>query len=151
MSDIDIYNRALKLFGAHMQMIVALEECSELQKELTKTIRGNGDLSNLAEEIADVEIMLDQMKLLFKLQSKVIEYKGAKIVRLKKVIESIEKTCPKNIDKIQKMGILDWHEQACKDEHLTPTLCFMCVGCEECLENCASGIEKWLNKESAGV
>lgn len=104
MSDIDIYNRALKLFGAHMQMIVALEECSELQKELTKTIRGNGDLSNLAEEIADVEIMLDQMKLLFKLQSKVIEHKGAKIVRLKKVIESIEKTCPKNIDKIQKNG-----------------------------------------------
>lgn len=34
------------------------------------------------------------------------------------------------------------------DEHLIPTLCFMCVGCEECAEQCSKGIFEWLDQES---
>lgn len=87
MADIDVYLEAIKTFGALPQMVVAIEECSELQKEITKIIRKKGDLTNLAEEIADVEIMLEQLKLIFTIHDKVIEQKGKKIERLKRIIE----------------------------------------------------------------
>ena len=51
--------------GKQMQMIVAVEELSELQKELTKNMRGKDNLDALAEEIVDVEIMIAQLKLMF--------------------------------------------------------------------------------------
>lgn len=87
MADIDIYKKAINTFGESAQMIVALEECSELQKEISKIIREKGDLGNLAEEIADVEIMLEQLKLIFTLHDKVVTKKGEKIERLKRIIE----------------------------------------------------------------
>lgn len=87
MADIDTYIEAIKTFGALPQMAVAIEECSELQKEITKIIRKKGNLTNLAEEIADVEIMLEQLKLIFTIHDKVIEQKGEKIERLKQTIE----------------------------------------------------------------
>lgn len=87
MADIDTYIEAIKTFGALPQMVVAIEECSELQKEITKIIRKKGNLTNLAEEIADVEIMLEQLKLIFTIHDKVIEQKGEKIKGLKQTIE----------------------------------------------------------------
>ena len=87
MTDIDIYTEAIKTFGALPQMVVAIEECSELQKEIVKIIRKKGNLTNLAEEIADVEIMLEQLKLIFTVHDKVIEQKSRKIERLKRTIE----------------------------------------------------------------
>ena len=48
-----------------MQITVAFEEMSELQKELCKYLRGRGSFEHIAEEIADVEIMLEQLKMLF--------------------------------------------------------------------------------------
>ncbi len=47
------------------QLIVAIEELSELQKELCKTLRGNINKENIIEELADVYIMLDQIKIYF--------------------------------------------------------------------------------------
>lgn len=97
MADIDIYKKAINTFGESAQMIVALEECSELQKEISKIIREKGDLENLAEEIADVEIMLEQLKLIFTLHDKVVTKKGEKIERLKRIIEKYkEKQACKN-------------------------------------------------------
>lgn len=87
MTDIDTYIEAIKTFGALPQMVVAIEECSELQKEIAKIIRKKGNLTNLAEEIADVEIMLEQLKLIFTIHDKVIEQKGEKIKGLKQTIE----------------------------------------------------------------
>ena len=45
-------------------MIKAIEEMSELQKELCKTLIGKENRDSLIEEIADVQIMLDQLKLI---------------------------------------------------------------------------------------
>lgn len=65
------YRQILDCFGNTMQCIVAIEEMSELQKALAKYLRGlqyhdYGDvLANIREEIADVQIMLDQLKLVF--------------------------------------------------------------------------------------
>lgn len=39
MVDIDVYLEAIKTFGALPQMVIVMEECSELQKEISKIIR----------------------------------------------------------------------------------------------------------------
>lgn len=97
MADIDVYLEAIKTFGALPQMVIVMEECSELQKEISKIIREKGSLENLAEEIADVEIMLEQLKLIFTLHDKVTTKKGEKIERLKGIIEKYkEKQACKN-------------------------------------------------------
>ena len=59
----DIYNLVLDKFGMKNQMVKCIEELSELQKELCKYFLGQGSIGNFIEEIADVEIMLEQMKL----------------------------------------------------------------------------------------
>lgn len=66
----EIYEKILEKFGNIMQSIVAIEEMSELQKELCKFLRGepsydDNHFASIREEIADVQIMLEQMKLVF--------------------------------------------------------------------------------------
>lgn len=64
-SDAEVLQRALDTYGSTLQIVVMMEEMSELQKELCKYLRGRGSFEHIAEEIADVEIMLEQMKMLF--------------------------------------------------------------------------------------
>ena len=56
---------ALEAYGGEAQMKMLLEEMSELQKEICKHWRGRQNLQEIAEEMADVQIMLDQMTLYF--------------------------------------------------------------------------------------
>lgn len=51
------------------QIIVAMEELSELIKELAKYMRGNGNEENIQEEVCDCIIMIDQLRLMFKLDA----------------------------------------------------------------------------------
>lgn len=64
-SDAEVLQRALDTYGSALQIVVMMEEMSKLQKELCKYLRGKYSPANIAEEIADVEIMLEQMKMLF--------------------------------------------------------------------------------------
>lgn len=59
--NIDVYKKLYEKYK-DKQFVVAIEEMSELQKELCKLLR-HEDYStrNIAEEIADVSIMLEQM------------------------------------------------------------------------------------------
>ena len=57
-----VYKKAWEKYGEIAQMIVALEELSELQKEITKYLRGKDNFENIEEEIADVELMIAQIK-----------------------------------------------------------------------------------------
>lgn len=59
--------------GSNAQLIVTIEELSELTKELTKVLRGNGKISHVVEELTDVEIMLDQVKLILNISDEEIE------------------------------------------------------------------------------
>lgn len=77
-----VYTRAVKAFGEEKQMVVALEELSECQKEICKFLRGFGNAGNLAEEIADATIMLEQMRLIFGLNDMVCQIMDQKIMRL---------------------------------------------------------------------
>ena len=64
------------------QMVVAIEELLELQKELTKYIRffrskgGDYYIGNLIEEMADVLIIVEQIKLFFGIMDMEIEVRA---------------------------------------------------------------------------
>ena len=85
--DKEILKNAINLFGKENQIIVAIEELSELQKELTKYYRNGGSVCHIAEEIADVEIMLEQLKIIFPVSPIIESYKIVKVQRLKESCE----------------------------------------------------------------
>lgn len=85
-----VYTHALVNNGERTQMIVALEELSECQKEICKFLRGKGDAGHLAEEIADATICLEQMRYIFGLNSLVCEKMDEKIMRLDKRLRGIK-------------------------------------------------------------
>ena len=63
---------------------MAIEEMSELTKEICKDFRGKLNRENLIEEMADVLIMLDQMLLMYKISGDEIQrMRERKIERLK--------------------------------------------------------------------
>lgn len=79
----DILQKNIDLHGPSMEVDVAIEEMSELTKELVKHRRGRKNLLNIAEEIADVEIMLEQLKMIFKCHGLVAEQLDAKVEHIR--------------------------------------------------------------------
>ncbi|BDR63980.1 nucleoside triphosphate pyrophosphohydrolase family protein [Clostridium tetani] len=86
-SNKEIYKKAITKYGLYAQIDMVFEEMSELQKELCKFKRGKSNISNIAEEIADVKIMLEQMELAFDIKDKVKSQKDLKIKRLEERIK----------------------------------------------------------------
>lgn len=84
----DVYLNALTAYGTRNQLIVAVEELSECQKEICKFLRGCCNIEHLAEEVADATIMLEQVRFIFGINDSVCEQMDAKIERLKKRIEA---------------------------------------------------------------
>ena len=60
-----LLTQAIERFGQEAQERMMFEEMSELQKAICKLSRGKGSIDDIAQEIADVEIMLEQMKILY--------------------------------------------------------------------------------------
>lgn len=87
----DTLKAALNLYGPEAQTLMAFEEMSELQKELCKHARGADNRAHIAEEIADVLIMLDQMMILHDCESLVSRCRELKIERLEQRIRKSEK------------------------------------------------------------
>lgn len=83
-----VYEKAIRTFGVRSQLIMAMEEMSELTKEVSKDIRNMGDKEHIAEEVADVEIMLEQLKMIYEIKEKVEDYKHFKVERLDRRIEN---------------------------------------------------------------
>ena len=77
-----VYQAALGKWGADLQTMMAVEEMSELTKEICKIKRGKMDLDALADEIADVTIMLEQLREIYGLNDAVCDHMDAKILRL---------------------------------------------------------------------
>lgn len=82
-----IYEKAFEKWGEEGQFIVAIEELSELQKEVCKILRGKGDINHLAEEIADVRIMVEQLEFIFHCKPDVARQMRYKIKRLEERLE----------------------------------------------------------------
>lgn len=76
------FQNALDHYGKSPQIAMVMEEMSELQKELCKNLRGADNVPAISEEIADVSIMLDQMKILFNCERDAERVRTAKVYRL---------------------------------------------------------------------
>jgi hypothetical protein len=82
-----LLDRAITAYGAPAQMDMAVEEMAELTKALCKVKRvscaaeAKAVLENAVEEMADVQIMLDQLRIIFHRSTEEVE--EAKLERLK--------------------------------------------------------------------
>jgi len=56
---------AVQFYGAENQVRKAVEELTELSVALLHSLDGRGDTENILEEMADVEIMLEQLHVIF--------------------------------------------------------------------------------------
>lgn len=86
-----VCTQALNHFGKQSQIMVCMEEMSELQKELCKHFRGRNNFYDIAEEIADVQIMLEQMIILFNCRDAVEQWKQVKLLRLRGKMNNYKK------------------------------------------------------------
>jgi NTP pyrophosphatase (non-canonical NTP hydrolase) len=80
---------ALEHYGLHHQIMKCMEECGELIQALAKNMCGEHYAENVAEELADVEIMLMQMRMAFG-RSRVDRVMAQKLARLKMRMEEEE-------------------------------------------------------------
>lgn len=84
--DLSILTRAIKHFGRDAQERMMFEEMSELQKAMCKLSRGKGCIDDIAQEIADVEIMLEQMKIIYQCEESTALWKHQKLERLRSLL-----------------------------------------------------------------
>ena len=80
---IKLYEQLIKLNGEDHQRSVAVGELGELINELSKFLRHKGVNMRLCEELADVEIVLEQLKLMHDPENvRVPLFKRFKLARL---------------------------------------------------------------------
>ena len=77
-----ILSNALLCFGKEHQMLKAVEELAELQRSISRFMQGEGDAEAVADETADVEIMLAQIKMIFGNAEAVEQHREYKLCRL---------------------------------------------------------------------
>lgn len=82
MTEKTVLQSAINEYGAYAQSMMLLEEMSELQKEICKSYRGKDNAEQIAEEIADVEIMLAQIKMIYGVEEETRRYRESKVNRL---------------------------------------------------------------------
>lgn len=82
----EIFEDALYYFGYNHQATKAIEEMSELIKELCKNKDGADNVDHIAEEIADVFITLDQMVIYHDIFNRISQYREQKLERLRSLI-----------------------------------------------------------------
>lgn len=102
MTSKEIMQKAINTYGVENQIIKTVEELSELSQALCKSlVRLNytkektsleddlKSVDNIFEEMADVEIMLEQCKIMFQCDKEVSAWKHKKIERLERRLEKI--------------------------------------------------------------
>lgn len=112
MDERQLYKEAIEQFGAANQVVVAMEEAGELVQALAKVIRYSDDEQELeklrdhiAEEMADVLIMCNQLGIIFNIESEVVTWMDKKLDRLAKRLEEEKK------DEIQATPVPDGSDQ----------------------------------------
>lgn len=92
-SDKGILQDAIDTYGRNSQINIAMEELAELIQALSKFNRDNSDLStvdNISEEMADVIIMLGQLKMIFGNEEDIIAFIDSKLKRLYNRIKDVK-------------------------------------------------------------
>ena len=85
----NLYGFALVRFGREAQIFMAIEELGELQVELAKYLGSRTkDVQDLYSEIADAEIMIEQLRYMF-VSSEIDKIKEKKLDRLEKLLTGL--------------------------------------------------------------
>ena len=84
-----ICHTALEHYGMYSQMVKCMEECGELIQALARKMCGEENIENVVEELADVEVMLMQMRTVFG-RHEVHRVMAQKLARLKMKMEEEE-------------------------------------------------------------
>ena len=87
-----IWRQSIDHYGSQMQSIVCMEECAELIQAISKKLRDpTSPNDHLAEEMADVIICLNLLKLMYGITDKEIHNRVvAKTLRLSKRMEEAQ-------------------------------------------------------------
>lgn len=92
MFDNDVLSKAIDTYGKTPQTMMLFEEMAELQKEVCKAERGADNNKSIAEEMADVYIMLEQIKMIYGVCETDVQYLiNEKTRRLERRLEKEEK------------------------------------------------------------
>lgn len=85
---IDTYKKAIETYGEKAQKLMAIEEMSELTKEICKDFRGKLNREHLIEEVADVLITIDQLIMMYEIsEEEIVSMCIRKMNRLKERLE----------------------------------------------------------------
>lgn len=79
----NIYAAAVQSYGITHQLGKLTEELGELQIEVGKILQGDPNLGHLAEEVADVTILLEQVKAHYGIEGLCGEFVDYKTARLR--------------------------------------------------------------------
>lgn len=94
MNDSKICKDAVSAFGIESQKRMAVEECAELINALMKESRGRVSDDDIITEIADVQIMMEQLSQIYG-KEKVTRERHRKLCRLKKrILATLSPTLP---------------------------------------------------------
>lgn len=87
-----VLKRALQTWGGQAQMLMVVEEMSELTREILKNVnRGKDNVAAIVEETADVEIMLEQLKENYGITERVAVYKTEKLKQIECRLNELDK------------------------------------------------------------
>lgn len=85
---IKLYKAAIDQWGQTFEYMKVVEECGEFLQAYSKVMENKWSKERLAEELADVEIMLEQIKISHNISAQVKNIKVEKIERLKQRLEN---------------------------------------------------------------
>lgn len=73
----------------HRNLIIVMEELSELSKEISKELRGKGDKTNILEELADVQLGIYYVQEICKINNEDLhKATNVKMKRLENVLKA---------------------------------------------------------------
>ena len=80
--------KVINKFGKEAQCRQTMEECAELIQATNKMLRNDADRENLITEMSDVLLMIDQLKIMFKVKEREItKERFNTIEELKRMVE----------------------------------------------------------------
>lgn len=83
-----IYKAAIHTFGKREQKLMAIEEMSELTKEICKDFRQRNNRECILDEITDVSIMLEQLIMIYDFKpNELSKQKQMKLLRLQRTVD----------------------------------------------------------------
>lgn len=74
--------KAVEVFGAERQKLVAIGEMGELATAISDHMRGRKTAQDIADEIADVEQVLEELKVIYSIRKDVLLAKPRKATKL---------------------------------------------------------------------